>query len=127
MCFPEGQVPVFLYGQLVNMRLSFDVLYALAKHVMHQDPLFRNLFALLNRRAAQIRVCTPPGSVFAYGLSVSSKVGFSATGLMSQAAKWTGRASNCCSVGSNRNRCASATKKPVIGTQNHPAHPANIL
>jgi transposase len=39
MFFPEGQVRVFLYGQPVNMRLSFDGLYALAKHVMHQDPL----------------------------------------------------------------------------------------
>lgn len=32
MFFPEGQVRVFLYGQPVNMRLSFDGLYALAKH-----------------------------------------------------------------------------------------------
>jgi hypothetical protein len=39
MFFPEGQVRVFLYGQPVSMRLSFDGLYALAKHVMHQDPL----------------------------------------------------------------------------------------
>ena len=38
MFFPEGQVRVFLYGQPVNMHLSFDGLYALAKHVMHQDP-----------------------------------------------------------------------------------------
>jgi transposase len=56
MFFPEGQVRVFLYGQPVNMRLSFDGLYALAKHVMHQDPLSGNLFAFINRRATQIRV-----------------------------------------------------------------------
>ena len=56
MFFPEGQVRVFLYGQPVNMRLSFDGLYALAKHVMHQDPLSGHLFALINRRATQIRV-----------------------------------------------------------------------
>lgn len=36
MFFPEGQVRVFLYGQPVNMRETFDGLYALAKHVMHQ-------------------------------------------------------------------------------------------
>ena len=56
MFFPEGQVRVFLYGQPVNMRLSFDGLYALAKHVMHKDPLSGHLFAFINRRATQIRV-----------------------------------------------------------------------
>lgn len=56
MFFPEGQVRVFLYGQPVNMRLSFDGLYALAKHVMNQDPLSGHLFAFINRRATQIRV-----------------------------------------------------------------------
>jgi transposase len=56
MFFSEGQVRVFLYGQPVNMRLSFDGLYALAKHVMHQDPLSCHLFAFINRRATQIRV-----------------------------------------------------------------------
>jgi transposase len=30
MFYPEGQVRVFLYGQPVNMRLSFQGLYALA-------------------------------------------------------------------------------------------------
>ena len=51
MFFPEDQVRVFLYGQPVNMRLSFDGLYTLAKHVMHQDPLSGHLFAFINRRA----------------------------------------------------------------------------
>lgn len=39
MFFPEGQVRVCLYGQPVNMRVSFDGLYAPGKHLMHQDPL----------------------------------------------------------------------------------------
>ena len=39
MFFPEGQVRVFLYGEPVSMRLSFDGLYALARHRMQQDPL----------------------------------------------------------------------------------------
>jgi transposase len=56
MFFPEGPVRVFLYGQPVNMRLSFDGLYALARHILHQDPLSGNLFAFINRRANQIRV-----------------------------------------------------------------------
>ena len=45
-----------LYGQPLNMRLSFDGLYALAKHVMPKDPLSGHLFAFINRRATQIRV-----------------------------------------------------------------------
>lgn len=56
MFFPEGQVRVFLYGEPVSMRLSFDGLYALARHRMHQDPLSGNLFAFINRRATQIKV-----------------------------------------------------------------------
>jgi transposase len=56
MFFPEGQVRVFLYGQPVNMRLSFDGLYALTRHVMRQDQLSGHLFAFINRKATQIRV-----------------------------------------------------------------------
>ena len=56
MFFPEGQVRVVLYGQPVSMRLSFDGLYALAGHVLHQDPPSGNLFAFINRRATQIKV-----------------------------------------------------------------------
>ena len=56
MFFPEGQVRVFLYGEPVNMRLSFDGLYALARHRMQQDPLSGHLFAFINRRATQIKV-----------------------------------------------------------------------
>ena len=56
MFFPEGRVRVFLYGEPVNLRLSFDGLYALTRHVMQQDPLSGHLFAFINRRATQIKV-----------------------------------------------------------------------
>ena len=56
MFFPEGQIRVFLYGEPVSMRLSFDGLYALARHRLQQDPLSGNLFAFINRRATQIKV-----------------------------------------------------------------------
>jgi transposase len=56
MFFPEGQVRVFVYGEPVSMRLSFDGLYALTKNVLGLDPLSGNLFAFINRRATQIRV-----------------------------------------------------------------------
>jgi len=56
MFFPEGQVRVFLYGQPVNMRLSFDGLYALTRNVLQQDPLSGHLFAFINRRGTQIKV-----------------------------------------------------------------------
>ena len=56
MFFPEGQIRVFLYGQPTSMRLSFDGLYALARHTMQQDPLSGHLFAFINRRATQIKV-----------------------------------------------------------------------
>lgn len=39
MFSPEGQIRVFVYGEPVSMRLSYDGLYALAKHTMRQDPL----------------------------------------------------------------------------------------
>lgn len=47
MFFPEGQVRVFLNGHPVSMRLSFDGLYALASHVMLQDPLSDNFVRVL--------------------------------------------------------------------------------
>jgi transposase len=56
MFFPEGQVRVFVYGQPVNMRLSYDGLYALTRNSMQQDPLSGSLFAFINRRATQIKV-----------------------------------------------------------------------
>ena len=56
MFFPEGQIRVFLYGEPVSMRLSFDGLYALARHSMQQDPVSGHLFTFINRRATQIKV-----------------------------------------------------------------------
>ncbi len=56
MFFPEGQIRVFVYGQPVSMLLSYDGLYALAKHTMHENPLSGHLFAFINRRANQIKV-----------------------------------------------------------------------
>ena len=56
MFFSEGQLRVFLYGEPVSMRRSFDGLYALARHGMQRDPLSGNLFAFINRRATQIKV-----------------------------------------------------------------------
>jgi len=56
MFFPEGQIRVFVYGEPVSMRFSFDGLYALARNKMGQDPLTGNLFAFINRRATQIKV-----------------------------------------------------------------------
>lgn len=56
MFFAEQQVRVFLYGAPVDMRRSFDGLYALVRHGMQQDPLSGHLFAFINRRATQIKV-----------------------------------------------------------------------
>lgn len=56
MFFPEQQVRVFLYGDAVDMRRSFDGLYALVGHGMPVDPLAGHLFVFINRRATQIKV-----------------------------------------------------------------------
>jgi transposase len=56
MFFPEGHVRVFLYGQPVDMRKSYDGLYALARNGLQQDPLSGHLFAFINRRATQMKV-----------------------------------------------------------------------
>jgi transposase len=39
MFFPEGNVRVYLYGEPVDMRKSFDGLYALARNGLKVDPL----------------------------------------------------------------------------------------
>jgi IS66 Orf2 like protein len=39
MFFPEGSVRSFLHERPVDMRTSFDGLYALVKHVLGEDPL----------------------------------------------------------------------------------------
>lgn len=57
MFFPEGHIRVYLYGQPVDMRKSFDGLYALARQgPAGQDPLNGQLFAFVNRRATHIKV-----------------------------------------------------------------------
>jgi transposase len=56
MFFPEGQVRVFVYGEPVNLRLSFDGLYALTKNKLGLDPLSGDLYAFINRRATQMKV-----------------------------------------------------------------------
>ena len=56
MFFPEGQVRIFVYGEPVNMRLSYDGLYANIRNVMGRDPMSGHLFAFINRRAMQMKV-----------------------------------------------------------------------
>lgn len=56
MFFPEGQVRVFVYGPPVSMRVSFDGLYALARHVILRAPWSGNFFEFIDRRATQIKV-----------------------------------------------------------------------
>lgn len=56
MFFPEGHIRVHLYGQPVDMRKSFDGLYALTRQALGQDPLSGNLFVFINRRATQMKV-----------------------------------------------------------------------
>jgi transposase len=56
MFFPEGRVRIFVYGEPVSMRLSFDGLYARVRHTMQLDALDGNLYAFINRRGTQMRV-----------------------------------------------------------------------
>jgi len=46
MFFPEGNIRVYLYGEPVDMRKSYDGLYALARNGMQGDPLSGHLFCL---------------------------------------------------------------------------------
>jgi len=56
MFFPEGNIRVYLYGEPVDMRKSYDGLYALARNGMQGDPLSGHLFAFVSRRATQIKI-----------------------------------------------------------------------
>ena len=56
MFFPEGAVRVHVYGQPVDMRKSFDGLYALTRHALGCDPLSGALFVFINRRGTQMKV-----------------------------------------------------------------------
>ena len=55
MFFPEGNVRVFLHERPVDMRKSFTGLYALAKHVLQEDPLQGGLFVFVNRRGNYLK------------------------------------------------------------------------
>ncbi|MFW8567381.1 IS66 family insertion sequence element accessory protein TnpB [Orrella sp. 11846] len=56
MFFPEGNIQVHLYGQPVDMRKSFDGLYAMVRHAMQLNPLSGALFVFINRRVNQMKV-----------------------------------------------------------------------
>jgi transposase len=56
MFFPESRVRVYLYGQPVDMRKSFDGLYAVARAAYPQDPTGGDLYAFVNRSGTQIKV-----------------------------------------------------------------------
>lgn len=127
MFFPEGQVRVFLYGQPVNMRLSFDGLYTLAKHVMHQDPLSGHLFAFINRRATQIRVLYFDRSglcVWAKRLEQGRFVSNWAN-VASREMDWTGL--KLLLEGIEPKQVRKRYKKPAAGIQNAPVPLAKIL
>ena len=48
MFFPEGRVRVHVYGQPVDMRKSFDGLYALTRQRLGADPLSGDLYVFIN-------------------------------------------------------------------------------
>ena len=56
MFFPESRVRVYLYGQPVDMRKSFDGLYAIARAAFTTDPTGGDLYVFVNRRGAQMKV-----------------------------------------------------------------------
>lgn len=56
MFFPEARVRVYLYGQPVDMRRSFDGLYALARAGFSGDPTGGDLYVFVNRRGTQMKV-----------------------------------------------------------------------
>ena len=56
MFFPEGQIRVHLYGRPVDLRNSFDGLYALTRQQLGKDPLSGELFVFISRRAILVKV-----------------------------------------------------------------------
>ncbi len=56
MFFPESRVRVYLYGQAVDMRKSFDGLSAIARAAFTQDPTAGDLYVFVSRSGAQIKV-----------------------------------------------------------------------
>jgi transposase len=55
MFFPEGSIRIFLHERPVDMRKSFDGLYALVKHVLGEDPLSGELYVFVNRRGNYLK------------------------------------------------------------------------
>jgi len=56
MFFPESRVRVYLYGRAVDMRRSYDGLYAIARQAFAGDPTNGDLYVFVNRRGAQMKV-----------------------------------------------------------------------
>lgn len=56
MFFPEGQIRVHLYGQPVDMRRSYNGLYAMTREGLKQNPMSGDLFVFISRRANQMKV-----------------------------------------------------------------------
>ena len=56
MFFPESRVRVYLYGQAVDMRKSFDGLYAVARAAFAQDPTGGDRYVFVSRSGRQIKV-----------------------------------------------------------------------
>ncbi len=56
MFFPEARVRVYLYGQAVDMRKSFDGLYAIARAAFAGDPTAGDLYVFVSRNGAMMKV-----------------------------------------------------------------------
>jgi transposase len=56
MFFPEGQIRIHVYGCPVDMRKSYNGLYALTREGLRQDPLSGSLFVFISKRATQMKV-----------------------------------------------------------------------
>jgi transposase len=109
------------------MRLSFDGLYSLAKHVMHQDPLSGHLFGFINRRATQIRVLYFDRS----GLCVWAKR-LKRGRFVSNWADVASREMDCTGLkllleGIEPKQVRKRYKKPVAGIQNAPVRSTKTL
>jgi transposase len=56
MFFPESRVRVYLYGSPVDMRKSFDGLYAVARTAFTSNPTDGDLYVFVSRNGRQIKV-----------------------------------------------------------------------
>lgn len=55
MFFPEERIRIFYYPEPVDMRKSFNGLYAIVKHQLNQDPLSGHLFVFCNKSKDYIK------------------------------------------------------------------------